>query len=299
LVSVIVPAYNAMPFLAETLESICAQTIEDLEVIVVDDGSTDSTAEYTQEFGRCDARVRCLSIANGGVARARDSGVAAAAGRYVSFLDSDDLWAPAKLERQLALIRNRTDVAALTGIRRFSVEAGVKRWGFDTLPPAGKPSAEHLHRLLFLRNTEMVGIASCLAPTSVWRTLGGYDSSLVTAEDWDMWFRVARKLELEVVPGEPLQYYRKRSGSLTTQSNLDRDFNAWRTILRKQHFLGRVSSVDARRAIAMKRLECAEMNRVRGHTVDCLRDLACSLADPSLFMRRAFHKTCVRIVFGG
>jgi glycosyltransferase involved in cell wall biosynthesis len=296
LVSVIVPAYNAMPWLAETLASICAQTMTDLEVIVVDDGSTDDTAQYALECSRRDSRVRCLSKPNGGLARARNSGMAEAVGRYLTFLDSDDLWAPEKLARQLQLIEGRPRTAVLSGIRRFYDLGGARQWSFDTAPRGGLPGGDYLRSLLFLRNTEMVGIASCLAPAEAWRELGGYDPALATAEDWDMWLRAARRLEMQTVPGEPLQFYRKRAGSLTTQSSLDRDFDAWRTILRKQVSLGGVSAAVVRQAIAYKRLECAEMNRVQRRWRASLRDLWCSLASPTMLLRREFPQTSVRLL---
>lgn len=299
LVSVIVPAYNAMPWLADTLASICAQTMSDLEVIVVDDGSTDGTAQCALECSERDSRVRCLSKPNGGLARARNSGIAEAVGRYLTFLDSDDLWAPEKLERQLKLIQDRPRTAALAGIRRFYDSDGVRQRMFDTVPRGGLPGKDYLKSLLFLRTTEMVGIATVLAPAEEWRELGGYDPSLATAEDWDMWLRAARRLEMQTVPGEPLQFYRKRAGSLTTQSSLDRDFNAWRTILRKQVSLGGVSAAVVRQAIACKRLESAEMNRVRRRWRASLRDLLCSLASPTMLLRREFRQMLGRLLRGG
>ena len=299
LVSVIVPAYNAMPWLVETIASIRAQTMPDLEVIVVDDGSTDGTAQYAVGCSQLDSRVRCLSQPNTGLAGARNSGIREAAGRYLTFLDADDLWAPQKLERQLAIMQDRPRTAALTGLRRFIDLDGTRQWSIDTVPGGGQPGGDYLQSLLYLNYTEMAGIATCLAPADEWRELGGYDASLATAEDWDMWLRAARRLEMKVVAGEPLQFYRKRAGSLTTQSNLDRDFNAWRAILRKQLSLGGVSAAAVRHAIACKRLECAEMNRVQRRWGATVRDLGCSLASPTNLLRREFRQTSVRLLRGG
>src|SRR6187455_2532028 len=98
-VSVIIPAYNAANFICDTVDSALAQTHRDLEVIVVNDGSTDDTLARLETFG---SRIRVLDLVNGGVARARNTGVSNAAGSWIAFLDADDLWAPEKLERQLA-----------------------------------------------------------------------------------------------------------------------------------------------------------------------------------------------------
>jgi hypothetical protein len=89
----------------------------------------------------------------------------------------------------LQLIEGRPRTAALSGIRRFYDLDGARQCSFDTVPPGGLPGGDYLRSLLFLRNTEMVGIATCLAPAEDWRELGGYDASLASAEDQDMWLR--------------------------------------------------------------------------------------------------------------
>lgn len=103
-VSVIIPAYNAEAFIADTVRSALDQTYRDLEVIVVDDGSADGTLKALEQF---QGRVRVHAQANGGVARARNAGVRLAAGSWIAFLDADDLWLPGKLERQEARLRDR------------------------------------------------------------------------------------------------------------------------------------------------------------------------------------------------
>ncbi|CAN7220842.1 glycosyltransferase family A protein [Phenylobacterium sp. LjRoot225] len=104
-VTVVIPAYNAQATLAETLESALAQNCRDIEVIVVDDGSSDQTVSIAEAYAARDRRVRLVGQANGGVARARNRGVAEARAAYVAPLDADDLWHPAKLERQLRTLQ--------------------------------------------------------------------------------------------------------------------------------------------------------------------------------------------------
>jgi len=104
-VSVITPAYNAARFLQAHLDSVRTQTFEDFEHIVVDDGSTDATAAMLREAASADPRVRPVFQANGGAHEARNVALAAARGRYIGFLDADDLWLPHKLEHQLAFMR--------------------------------------------------------------------------------------------------------------------------------------------------------------------------------------------------
>ena len=100
-VSVVIPAYNSASYLAEAVESALGQTFKDLEILVVDDGSTDETQELMRRYG---PPVRCLSQENTGVATARNRGIDESRGRYVAFLDADDVWQPDKLEKQLAAL---------------------------------------------------------------------------------------------------------------------------------------------------------------------------------------------------
>ena len=102
LTSVVIPAYNAEVFLERTLQSALGQTYSNIEVIVVNDGSTDNTRGIAEAVAAADDRVRIISMTNGGVAKARNIGIAEAKGKYVAFLDADDLWHPTKIERQVA-----------------------------------------------------------------------------------------------------------------------------------------------------------------------------------------------------
>src|SRR5947209_4924853 len=101
LVSVIVPAYNAENFIGETLNSVLAQTYENIEVIVVDDGSRDLTAAIVKNAARRDRRVKLLRQQNLGVAMARNLAIARSSGEYIAPLDADDIWYPSKIEKQV------------------------------------------------------------------------------------------------------------------------------------------------------------------------------------------------------
>ncbi|WP_369726014.1 glycosyltransferase family 2 protein [Bradyrhizobium sp. LLZ17] len=110
LVSIVIPAYNAERFIARTLASAQAQTYEKLEIIVIDDGSTDNTRSVVEAIAATDKRLELISTPNRGVARARNLGIENARGPYVAFLDADDLWHPTKIARQVeALDTHRSD----------------------------------------------------------------------------------------------------------------------------------------------------------------------------------------------
>lgn len=115
LISVIIPAYNAAPYLGECLESVIAQTFCDIEIIVVDDGSTDATAEIARNFAAADSRIRLLSKPNGGLSDARNFGIACARGEYITFVDSDDCLFPDSLAILLKGMESGNSVAISAG----------------------------------------------------------------------------------------------------------------------------------------------------------------------------------------
>ncbi|MCD0504148.1 glycosyltransferase family 2 protein [Bordetella petrii] len=118
-VSIVMPAYNARRFIGAAIESVLAQTCPDWELIIVDDASTDDTAEVVRAYQRRDARIRYeKSVPNQGVAAARNRALDLARGRYVAFLDSDDLWEPAKLAQQMAFMdQTGTDISFASYLR--------------------------------------------------------------------------------------------------------------------------------------------------------------------------------------
>ena len=104
MVSVIIPSYNSEKYIAKTMDSVCAQTYADFEVLVMNDCSSDRTAEIVESYAMIDSRIHLINLpGNKGVSHARNTGVRMASGDWIAFLDSDDLWAPDKLEKQLKL----------------------------------------------------------------------------------------------------------------------------------------------------------------------------------------------------
>ncbi|WP_443750142.1 glycosyltransferase family 2 protein [Asticcacaulis solisilvae] len=197
-VSVIIPAYNAEAFVAATLKSAQAQTLRDIEILVVDDGSTDTTADIVRAFAEADNRIRLITKPNGGVGSARNRGLAEAGADFVAFLDADDLWHPEKLETQLDALKQSGDAAA------FSLHVGIDRdgrflapstrWPFETFPlPA--------HMVL-----RPVGNgSSVMVRRDVALAAGGFDEDFVKqglggCEDLDFELRVAASHPIRCVP---------------------------------------------------------------------------------------------------
>lgn len=125
MISIITPAYNAEHYICETIKSVQAQTYQDWELIVVDDCSTDNTSVLVSEYAKSDTRIKLLKAPqNGGVAKARNLGLENANGEYIAFVDSDDLWKPNKLEKQLAFMKEKGCVLSYTDFQKFNSADG-------------------------------------------------------------------------------------------------------------------------------------------------------------------------------
>ena len=185
-VSVVIPTYNRAHLICESLDSIFAQTFKDYEVIVVDDGSTDNTAEVLSPYM---ARIRYLKQENGGVAAARNRGMLAAEGEFVAFLDSDDLWLPTKLEKQVALLRQRGDVQLCYTDMYLAAQPDEKprQTLFDAVPYRGNT----LLKTLLIQSTNLT--PSVVFRRSILPSVGLFDTVLTCGEDYDFFLRIAAK----------------------------------------------------------------------------------------------------------
>jgi glycosyltransferase involved in cell wall biosynthesis len=176
LVSVIVPAYNAEAFIAETLDSAFAQDFRPLEVIVVDDGSTDRTAEIAGRY-----EVQLVRQPNRGPAAARNAGLARARGDYIAILDADDVWPEDRVSCLVEALRSGADIAF--GLSQIFLTPG-------------QPKPEHFPE----RVTEPVQnhMAAMMTRRAVFELVGGFDEDLRLSEDVD-WFMRARDAGVKVV----------------------------------------------------------------------------------------------------
>lgn len=176
--------------LGEAVESVLAQTVAEHELIVVDDGSTDETRGRLRQYG---ARLTVLPQCRRGVAAARNLGAGRASGKYLAFLDSDDLWRPRKLERQLEFMERRPEVQ-ICQTDEIWIRNGVR---VNPRDRHRKPSGD-----IFRASLEL-----CLvSPSAVmmWRELfervGGFDESLPVCEDYDLWLRISRDTRVPLIP---------------------------------------------------------------------------------------------------
>lgn len=202
MVSVVVTCYNYGRYLAQSVESALAQAYGNLEVIVVDDGSTDNTPEVAGELLK-DPRVRCIRQKNAGQANAKNTGIRASTGEFIAFLDADDFWETGKLEKQMPLFSD-----PLVGVV-YSRAHTVDDLGLAVVPdPPGKyllPRSGRVTGQLFFDN--FVPFSSAVVRRECLEKVGIFDESLKMGIDWDLWLRISVSYAFAYVD-EPLLAYR-------------------------------------------------------------------------------------------
>lgn len=199
-ISVVIPAYNASRYIAETLESVLNQTLAPAEVLVIDDGSTDETAAVAEQFA---PRVKVFRRANARQGASRNFGVQQARGEWVAFIDSDDIWEPKKLERQMEEVARTPGVGlCYTALVPFRVVEGeVVLDAPSRVPPAAKIREALYHSTTFLPSTVLVRRSTFLEA-------GGFATHFRVAEDWDLWLRMLHSGVVFAGCQEPLLRYR-------------------------------------------------------------------------------------------
>lgn len=239
--SVVIPAFNAQAFIDETVRSALAQTHGDVEVIVVDDGSTDDTLNCLERFGD---RIIVHRQRNAGVAAARNAGVSKAKGEWVAFLDADDVWLPDKLERQLKAAQ-----APLVYTNRCNIGA---RGDVPAVQTDVTPMHEGDVFLALLIEGNFITMSSVMIRRELFDEMGGFFEGLAGTEDWDLWLRVAERHSIRWCP-EPLVRYRFHAAGI---SRNDRRMRQQRELV-------------VARALALDRgqtLNWTTKRRIRAHT---------------------------------
>jgi glycosyltransferase involved in cell wall biosynthesis len=202
-VSVIIPTYNRADLLPEAIDSVLAQTWKEMEIIVVDDGSTDRTEETVRRY---DDRVRYFYKENGGPSSARNMGIKEARGAYVAFLDSDDVWEPEKLRIQMDFMREHPEIkfvctdSSLIGPRK-SRERKLR-----------KDSMGHLFPILY--SNSFIRTSTALMVKECFQEIGYFDERYRSVEDYDVWLRVAKRFPIAYL-NQPLVRYRKHEDNVS------------------------------------------------------------------------------------
>ena len=197
-VSVVMPCYNGERFLAAAIDSVLAQTHRDVELIVVDDGSTDGSLDIVRRYGD---RVRLLTQANQGPSAARNRGIYAASGEYLAFLDADDWWDAGFAESMVAALSQSDAVLAYCGWQNVHMEG-------DSPPPFVPPEYENeTKRVTLLRNASLWPIHAMLTRRDALLRIGAFDVNLPACEDYDLWLKLTFNQPITRVP-QVFAFYR-------------------------------------------------------------------------------------------
>ncbi|MCF2141367.1 MAG: glycosyltransferase family 2 protein [Candidatus Lokiarchaeota archaeon] len=229
LISVIITTFNRASVVGKAIKSVLLQTYQNIELLIIDDGSDDNTNEVIKEWMKKSNKIQFFRLStNLGANAARNKGIQLANGKYIAFLDSDDEWLPRKLEKQIELFK-----------KKKSQKLGMVYCGLMKKYPNGiisfkieKKSGNVFQKLLV---SNFIGGASIpLIKKNVFEVCGGFDESRIFqrggSQDYDMWLRIASKFSIGVVP-EILVYYNISKNSISLNSELSNPFNRVRARL--------------------------------------------------------------------
>lgn len=207
-ISVVIPTYNAEKTIQETVFSVQSQTFSDIEIIIINDGSTDRTLEIIQNIS--DSRIKVFSYKNRGLPTARNRGIAQATGEFISFIDADDLWTPDKLERQLAALESHPEAGIAYSWTQLIDEQGHFLHRYHPVFFEGDVYTE------ILVNNFVSNGSNILVRKETVLSVGEFDSTLKSCEDWDFYIRLAAKYHFAIVPDWQI-LYRQSSTAMSSK----------------------------------------------------------------------------------
>jgi glycosyltransferase involved in cell wall biosynthesis len=230
-VSVIMACYNAAKYIAHSIESVVNQTFTDLELIIVDDFSTDDSLMIARKAALVDSRIKVYSLnKNGGAGAARNFAIDKASGEWISILDADDVFLPTKIERQMEIVYSSGSNLVLIGSDSYEIDLNGTRFSLQKYPVSSKNLKSHL-----ARQKRFPPHSSLMYRTSIVRSLGGYDNRLCPSEDYNLWLHLSSKGMFASVP-EPLVEYRHHKTNIS-KANSGFDQLKWGFVAAISHFI--------------------------------------------------------------
>lgn len=239
MVSVIIPTYNRARYIREAVDSVLAQTYNNTEIIVVDDGSTDNTKEILNHYG---SKIRYIYQKNSGPSASRNKGIKQSNGEVIAFLDSDDIWLPEKLELQVKLIQQSQNIGLVSG-GIYMADASGKIIS-DPIIKRNYENRRSFIRELMVHNIVTGGGSTALIKKKCFDELGLFNEDLWIGEDWNMWLRIAKQYEVKFVE-KPLVKYRIHGSNLHKnlekikvdgKRNVSENVEKWRLITRRKAY---------------------------------------------------------------
>jgi len=280
-VSVVLPVWNGERFLAEAVDSVLSQTLEDIELLLVDDGSTDATVGIAEGFASRDGRVRVVRMTRSGIAYALNAGIARARGRYVARMDADDICRPTRLQRQVAWLDAHPGCVALGSAVEVIDETG-EHLGWRTFPE----SHADISYALIHRWSAALAHPTVVTRRDVLLQVGGYRPDRVPSEDLDLWIRLSEVGTLANI-NEQLLRYRRHRGAVSVRKRGEQFTTSLRIVNDARRLKGlaplarRILS-PGRCALAMYHFECARTALMMGPRAAAIRHARASIAsDPT------------------
>ncbi len=235
LVSVVLPVFNGESFIEDTLRSVLGQTFRNLEVLAVDDGSTDATPGILSKWAAADSRVKVYQRTNAGVAAARNFAIKAAAGEFIAPIDADDIWFPEKIELQVKRFRQSPPEVGVVYVWGVRIDEKGRIFMEDFSREVEGRVLEPLILLFFVGNASVP-----LIRRECFRTVDGYREDLRAAdaqgcEDWDLSLRLAEKFEYRVVPRYLIGYRQTNTSMSHNAQAMARSYEIMMRDLRSRH----------------------------------------------------------------
>jgi glycosyltransferase involved in cell wall biosynthesis len=216
LVSVVIPNYNYSHYLREAIDGVLGQTYQPIEIVVVDDGSSDGSRDVLESYG---STIKAIFQQNHGVSQARNTGVEASDGEFLAFLDADDLWLPKKVERQVERFVAEPELGLVhVGVREIDGE------GKDLREKLSGGEGRIADQILMLTDEGVLGGGSgFMVPRAVFDDIGGFDVRLSTSADWDLLYRIADRYAVGFVSEVLLKYRVHGSNMHANVAVMERD----------------------------------------------------------------------------
>ena len=270
-VDILIPAYNTARFLPAALASVEAQTLTDWRILLIDDGSTDNTAEVIAPFReRLGEKLEYILKPNAGLSAARNTGLAHATAEFVALLDADDVWLPERLTESIRSLEQNPSAGLSYGfVSRIDPNGHIISTHDDL-----KPKAEgHIPESIYTRRIDLP------CPTITFRRecterLGGFDETMRATEDRDLWLRIAQQYAVVRIP-KVIAYYRTSPNAMT--NDVDRMFTSQMKFAEKHRGSPGCDEHAYRAAVSSIYRQRAESFSLRGHTGNALRSIAHAL----------------------
>jgi len=229
LVSVIIPTYNNFNFLENAILSVINQSYENIEIIVIDDGSTDKSFETLSKFQN---QIICCFQENKGPAAARNKGLELSKGKYVMFLDADDIILKEKLLHQCEFLDKNPniDLVYSNGFRFQVIDGAEKYRELDKTGELLNKNLNQVDYLYFLMSKNLFPIHAALLRTNKLKSIGGFDEKLSACEDWDLWYRFAEKFSIAYQDEYLIKY---RLSEKSNSSDIMRNYREVENVMEK------------------------------------------------------------------